>query len=193
MSREGIEGFTKYLIENQEYQNKVRSFGGDIEKLMNSAREMGYDVSAEEFREYQDKARQILRGRINKKMSDASISPGAKEFYNFIKMAESDIEIAKRVAELGYRTPEELIAYGKEKGFTFTEADMDAVSKDVLEPQNELSEEELEMVAGGSTLLGVALMIAAACAIAGGGVGLGLAAGIAAGAGAVVGITALLG
>ena len=124
MSREGLENFFKFLMENQECQAKVKSFGGggNLEALAAYARELGYDVSPEELREYQDKARQLLKSRLEKaQRSDAPLSPGAREFFALIKLSETDESVAKRLEEFaaGTGTPEELIAYGREKGFDF--------------------------------------------------------------------------
>ena len=152
MERNGLSGFLKFLSDDKEAQTKVQSFGSDIDAFAAFARENGYDVSPEELREYQDKTQKLLKIRAKKQQTNDSISPGAKEFFGLIKLAENDEDVAKRLAELGSGTPEELIAYGKEKGFTFNKQDMEDVGKSILEPSDELSEEELEMVAGGSTL-----------------------------------------
>ena len=89
---------------------------------------------------------------------DISLSPGAKEFYAFMKLADTNDEMALRLVELANSTPEELIAFGAEKGFAFDKQDMLAVGKDILEPSDELSEEELELVAGGLVDIGLALV-----------------------------------
>ena len=180
MSREGLEKFFKLLAENPEHQAKVKSFGGggNLDALGAYARDLGYDVSPEELREYQDKARQLLKSRLEKaQRSDAPLSPGAREFFALIKLSETDESVAERLAELGAGTPEALIAYGREKGFIFDEQDMQAIGKDILEPSDELSDEELELAAGGTTLvllgfLAVGLVAAgglAAVAVVGGG------------------------
>ena len=160
MSREGMEKFFKLLAENQELQDKVKSLGGDLDALTAYAREQGYDFAPEELREYQDKARRLLKSRLQKKLTqpDVSLSPGAREFYALIKMAETDEEVAKRLAELASGTPEELIAYGGEKGFVFDRQDMLAVGNDILEPSDELSDDELELAAGGLVDIGLALV-----------------------------------
>jgi predicted ribosomally synthesized peptide with nif11-like leader len=160
MSREGLESFFRFLVETPECQGKVKSFGGDADALTAYARELGYEFSPEELREHQDKARRLLESRMQKSQRpDASSSPGAREFYKLIKLAETDENVAKRLAELGTGTPEELIAYGKEKGFAFNEQDMQAVGKDILEPSDELSDEELEMAAGGAIFVFIVLGI----------------------------------
>jgi len=153
MSREGMERFSEFMANNQECQEKVKSFGGDLDALAAYAAELGYDISAAELQEYQDKALQSIKGRIQKiQQSEASLSPGVKDFYKLIELSDKNEEVAKRLAELGTGTPEELIAYGKEKGFIFDKQDMKSVANEIIEPKDELSEEELEQVAGGVVL-----------------------------------------
>ena len=159
MSREGMESFFKFLAENQEHQDKVKSIGGDLDALAAYARELGYDISPEELRESKDKAMKLFKSRLQKaQRPDVPLSPGAQAFYAFIKLAETDEETAKRLAELASGTAEELIAYGKEKGFVFDRQDMLAIGNDILEPSDELSDEELELAAGGLVDIGLALV-----------------------------------
>ena len=160
MSSEGMEKFFKFLAENPEHQPKVQSFGsggGDMDALAAYARELGYEVSPEELREYQENALRVLKGRLQKaKRPDAPLSPGAREFFALMKLAETDESVAKRLAELAadsQKTPVELIAYGREKGFIFNELDMQNVGDNILEPSDELSDDELEQAAGGTTVL----------------------------------------
>ena len=167
MSRESLEKFFQLITENKECKTKAESFGGDADALSVYAQELGYDVSAVELREYQEKAQQLIKSRIQKlQESKAALSPGAAAFSNLIELSERDEEVAKRINELGSGTKEELIAYGKEKGFIFTEEDMRSVANEIMEPKNELSEDELERVAGGAVILfvGAAVIFAAAVA-----------------------------
>ena len=158
MSINDLDRFFGSLMGNLEMQAKVKSFGSDIDALAAYARESGYDVSAEELREYREKAAQLLKSKM-KKQSDDAVSTGIKEFFGLIKLAEDDKDVAKRLAELGSGTPEELIAYGKEMGFIFTEQDIEGAGKSILETSDELSDEELERVAGG-TVAGALLFLA---------------------------------
>ena len=159
MGRENLEKFFSLLAGSREHQDKVRGFGGDIDALAAYARELGCDVSAEEVREYRESSLKLLKGRLVKPQKpQAPLSRGVQEFYALIKLAETDEEIAKRLEELSTGTPEELIAYGVEKGFVFDRQDIQAVGKDILEPSDELSDEELELVAGG-TSVGAAVVL----------------------------------
>ena len=166
-----MEKFFKFLAENPEHQAKVQSFGGDVDALAVYVREQGYEISPEELKEYRDKALRALKDRMQKlQHPGASLSPGARAFLEFIKLAETDEKVAGRLAELGADSqgnPGEIIAYGKEKGFAFNEEDMKAAGESILNLSDELSEEELKMVAGGDPVL-ILGFVALAVAVAGG-------------------------
>jgi len=86
----------------------------------------------------------------------------------FSKLAETDAEVEKRITEAS-KSPQELIAYGKEKGFTFDTDDMKEVAIKLMEQEEELSDDELEAVAGGLTVaIAFALGIVAAIVVTGG-------------------------
>ena len=155
MSSEHLEQFFKLLAANPEQQAKVKEIGGDVDALSAFARESGYDISPEEVREYQDNAREFFKARAQEKLARTISlqSPGAQAFYELMKLGENDKSVAERLGELGAGEPGELIAYGKEKGFEFSEQDIKAAGEYILEPSNELSEEELELAAGGTTVL----------------------------------------
>ena len=117
MSREGMEQFFKFLAENPEHQDKIKSIGGDVDALAAYARERGYDFSAEELREQRDKARRIIKDRVHKmRQPDTSLSPGAQEFGKLVKLGDTDEEVGKRLSGFTLGSADELIAYGKEKG-----------------------------------------------------------------------------
>ena len=94
---------------------------------------------------------------------DASLSHGAKEFHKLMKLAETDKEVSKRLVALSAGTPAEIVVYGKEKGFTFTEQDMLEFGKGLVHTTGELSDEELQMAAGGCVFvaMGVVRMVTA--------------------------------
>ncbi|MCL2048814.1 MAG: Nif11-like leader peptide family RiPP precursor [Defluviitaleaceae bacterium] len=189
----GLEGFFKLLAENREHQEHVQRLGGDIDALVDYASKLGYDVSMEELQKYKDKAQELLKAKVRKKLAkpDVALSPGAEAFYALIKLAETDEEVDKRMTELAAANPEELIAYGKEKGFVFDAQDMQAIAASILEPTDELSDEELEMAAGGIVdLIALAVFVGIGLGVAAAG-GVGVAAGVGAVAGFVLGFTAL--
>ena len=191
MNNKGLEQFFNKMAEDPAIQTHVKSISGDMDALAAYAVALGYDVSAEDVRTYTDKAMKILTAKLQVKAVSpaAAESPGAQAFFSLTKLADSDESIAKRLEELSVGTAEELIAYGAEQGFTFSKQDLLAIGENILEPSDELSDEELELAAGGTSLLCAAtvLAFASAAALAGGAV---IGAGV---TGAVVGFVALLG
>ena len=143
-----------------------------MDALVAYAAESGFEVCAQELREFRENSRKFLEARMKKaERKKAQLTPGAKALYEMMALSETDSEVRERLEALGADvTCEELIAYGREKGFIFDEQDLDAVGNDILEPSDELSEEELELVAGGTTL--VVAFIVAGFIVAGVGIGL---------------------
>ena len=157
MEKKGVEQFFQLLAESPEHHARARSFGGDMDALSTYVQEMGYDVSSEELKEYQDKAWEMVKAKAQKKLektqAPANLSQGVRDFYALLKLGESDTSVGERLAELAADAPEALAAYGKEKGFIFDEKDIQAAGENILEPSDELSDDELEMAAGGTTVL----------------------------------------
>ena len=60
MSREALDKFLNLITANLEQQEKAKSLDGDADALSAYAGELGCDISPQEFREYQDKARELL-------------------------------------------------------------------------------------------------------------------------------------
>ena len=119
---------------------------------------------------------------------------GMKNLIQLMKCSEEDETVKNRLNELVAGDPSAVIAYGKELGYDFTEKDLDQLGKALLEQEEELSDEELEQVAGGIVdlvslgLVGAGLVGVAGLAV-GTGVavgGLGVVAGVGLGAGGLV-------
>ncbi len=90
------------------------------------------------------------------------------------KIAENE-EIKNRAKEIGL-DPKGIIAYGKELGLKFDEEDMKTLSAEAGLTEEELSEEELEKIAGGIatvTLAGGAIIVGGlGSVLAAGGIGI---------------------
>ena len=154
MNNKGFDKFLQLLMEDNDAQEKMKSIGSDMDALADWGKKLGYDVTAEQLRGYQEKSLAELRRRMGgSRRQEAPLSGGAREFYALLDLAETDSEVNRRMEELSDSSPEQLIAYGKEKGFTFDAEDIKAVGRDILESSEELSEEELELVSGGTTVL----------------------------------------
>jgi predicted ribosomally synthesized peptide with nif11-like leader len=68
----------------------------------------------------------------------------------FSKLCAEDEDVRARAKEIGINNPEKLIAYaGKELGLDFNHDDMTALANESGTSLDELSEEDLEKVAGG--------------------------------------------
>ena len=153
MANENLQQFLKFLSESKERQDKIKTIGGDMDALAAYAAESGFDITAHELREYREKTLRLLEAKVKKADEQkAALSPGTQAIYALMELAETDSEVAKELEALGPDvTRAQLIAYGKEKGFVFGEQDLDDVGKDALDQSEELSDEELELVAGGTT------------------------------------------
>jgi len=151
---ESLERFILFLAEDKERQDKVKAFAGDMDALSAYAKEFGFYLSPETLWEYREQSLELLESRMKQaRQVRASQRPGVRDFYALLALAETDEEAARRLCSLTEGTLPELIAYGKEKGFIFDEQDLEAVGKDILEPSDELSEEELEIISGGTTVV----------------------------------------
>jgi len=137
------------LLKNPDCLAKAKELGDDMTALAAYACELGYEVTAEDLFAFGGKTRQILEAKWKElDANKESLTGGAKQFMEFSKLADSNPEVAKRVTELS-GNPQELIAYGKEKGFIFDAKDMEEVAKKLMEQDEELSDDELESAAGG--------------------------------------------
>ena len=155
--KETVSQFINFLMENPEAQAKAQELGTDMDALATYAREQGFDVSAEELGAYQAGARDMQKAHAQAKMQKADtfrdLSPGTQAFHALIKRGEEDDVVAARLAELATAPPEDLIAYGRELGYDFKEQDMQTFGQAILESSDELTDEELELAAGGTTVL----------------------------------------
>jgi len=162
MNEKKLQEFSNHLAKNPQCLEKAKEFEGDMTALAAYARELGYEVTAEELTAFRSKQRKALETKLKElDAGKASMSFGAKQFMEFSKLADTDEEVAMRITEAS-KSPQELIAYGKEKGFVFDTKDMKEVAKKLMEQEEELSDEELEAVAGGTTATFVVLGILAA-------------------------------
>ena len=188
---ENMQKFLNFLAEDKERQDKANSFKGDFDALSAYARESGFEISAQDLLELKESSNKLLEARLQRVQQPVlPQSPGVKAFFDLSRLAETDESIAKRLEEIGTDATDELIAYGAEKGFIFTAQDLADIGKEILAPSEELSDEELELVAGGTSLLVALAFFAASVGVAvavGAGVGVGF--GAAAG-GAAVGVLA---
>ncbi|MCL6611576.1 MAG: Nif11-like leader peptide family RiPP precursor [Peptococcaceae bacterium] len=196
MSIESLNKFLQMLAENEEAANKVKEIGlENAEEIIAYARKLGYDFNRQEFDELRNRVIDINKARIKKNLEKAAAQvkeqrTGMQNLNRFVKLVEENKDIANKVQEIGFDDPKAIIAYAGELGFEFDEQDLEEFGSQILEQSDELTEEELEQVAGGGVLALVVLGLYAAGAAAVG-VGVGTAVG-AAMAGVAVGVTSLV-
>jgi len=167
--------FSEYLAKNKECLEKVKELGSDYAALAEYASELGYDLSPDEIKYFLAGKQQEIEATWSNLGSEQTLSDGAKQFMAFSKLADTDAKIAEQIAELS-GCPQELIAYGKEKGFNFDENDIKEVAKKLMEREEEISDTELETVVGGTLIVGLALLGTVALVSAGVGAAVGTAA-----------------
>ncbi|BAF60534.1 hypothetical protein PTH_2353 [Pelotomaculum thermopropionicum SI] len=193
MSVEDLNRFMQFLAENEEAANKVKEVGVEnLEAIAAYARELGYEFDRRELEEVMNKVTELYGARIKKNLEKAAAAadkeqrPGMRNLHRFVQLVGENAEIAKKVQEIGFSDPGAIIAYAREHGFEFDEQDLEEFGSQMLEQSDELSEEELEQVAGGvwpGVVLGVAAAGVAGAVLAG-------VAGVVVGVGLGVGIDA---
>jgi len=94
---------------------------------------------------------EILKNKIGVLQSNDSLSLGAQNLVKLLSLSDTDEDVAKRLNELSTTSKAEFINYGKEKGLDFTEEDMNVISNELFGASDELTDADLEDVAGGIT------------------------------------------
>jgi len=168
MGVEDLNRFMQFLAENQEAANKVKEVGVEnLEAIAAYARELGYEFDRQELEEVMNKVTELYGTRIKKNLEKAIAAgdkeqrPGMRNLHRFVQLVGENAEIAKKMQEIGFSDPGAIIAYAREHGFEFDERDLEEFGSQMLEQSDELSEEELEQVAGGvwpGILAGAALV-----------------------------------
>ena len=183
----------QFIAENEEAANKVKEIGVEnLEAIAAYGRELGYEFERRELEELRNKVTELNRARIKKNLEKAAAAAkkeqraGMQNLNRFVQLVGENAEIAQKVQEIGFSDPGAIIACARELGFAFDERDLEDFGSQMLEQSDELSEEELEQVAGGvwpGVVLGVAAAGVAGAVLAG-------VAGVVVGVGLGVGIDA---
>lgn len=83
-----------------------------------------------------------------------------EDLKKFGKMCEEDSNVRAKAKEIGIDNVDGQIAYAKELGLVFTKQDMETLAKEVgITGKDELSEEDLEKVAGGVVTVTVGALV----------------------------------
>ena len=207
MSKDNLQRFIECIAQNKVAAAKVQECAAQgPAAVIAYAAELGYAIDEHDLQELDRQAAEALSKQFKKRgqelLSDieSEQSEGMKNLKRFIKLSEENAEVKSKLNELGFSDPSAIINYGKELGYEFTEQDLEQLGNSLLEQSEELSDEELEQVAGGFIdLVTFAACIAAGVVFAVGAVGVGVVGAAVAGAGvvavgaAVAGATMLVG
>ncbi|MCL6611575.1 MAG: Nif11-like leader peptide family RiPP precursor [Peptococcaceae bacterium] len=194
MSAEDLKRFLQFLAENEEAAGKVKGMGVDnLDAIVAYGKELGYEFDRQELEELRSKVVELYKARAKKNLekvvaaAEKEQRPGMQNLHRFVQLVGENAEIAQKVQEISFNDPKAIVAYAGELGFEFDERDLEEFGSKMLEKADELSEEELDQVAGGA-VPAILTVAAAGAVVAGvGAAGLaGLALGVAAGVGAVV-------
>ena len=72
-----------------------------------------------------------------------------QDLQTLMKMVEDDSAVAEKVEAIGHDNIDGLIAYARELGLSLDASDFTAMKESLLRQGQEISEEDLESVAGG--------------------------------------------
>ena len=165
MSKKSLPEFLQFLSQNNEALEKVKSLDSNTRAIAAYAMEQGYEFAEHELTGFQNKSLALLKKSIRRKLDDQEKEvdrPGVKQLKELLKLGETNQDVAKQLEEIGSLDTQALIDYGREKGFMFDHNDMNAFAKEIVEQSDELSDEELEMAAGGTAIVsGVLLLVGA--------------------------------
>ncbi|MCL6611574.1 MAG: Nif11-like leader peptide family natural product precursor [Peptococcaceae bacterium] len=193
MSAEDLKRFMQFLAENEEAAGKVKEIGVDnLDAIVAYGKELGYEFDRQELEELRSKVAELYKARIKKNLEKAAAQvkeqrPGMQNLNRFVQLVGENAEIAQKVQEISFDDPKGIIAYAGELGFEFDERDLEEFGNRMLEQSDELSEEELEQVAGGAAPV-IAVFLASAAVV-----GVSAVAVVGGVAGAAVGMAALVG
>ncbi len=167
MSKESMQHFLDMMAKNPEVAEKVKEVAQKgPQAFLDYAEELGYAIEEEDLKELGEKVAEALKVQIKKRteklLSDLEKeqSPqdeGMKNLIQFMKDSEEDEAVKTKLNELVAKDPSAVIDYARERGYDFSEKDLDRLGKALLEQKEELSEEDLDQVAGGGPSVAVAI------------------------------------
>ncbi|HUM59485.1 MAG TPA: Nif11-like leader peptide family RiPP precursor [Bacillota bacterium] len=155
MSIEELNRFLQMVATNEELAEKMKEIGENDDAIVAYGKELGYDFDRQDIEELRKKVIDLHKVRIKKNLekavaaADKEQRPGMRNLHRFVQLVGENKEIAEKVQEISFDDPKAIIAYARDLGFEFDEKDLEEFGGNMLERSDELSEEELEMVAGG--------------------------------------------
>ena len=148
MSVEAAKEFFTKMAGDEELAEKIKAAGTDVDELIRLGREKGLEFTAEDLKAVHDETGKLV----------------GEGLQVFLEKVSTDKKLARKVEEAGTDV-DEIIRLGKENGCEFTADKLMALQNLTVKSDVELSDEELEKVAGGFVTLGVALVATIAAAI----------------------------
>ena len=171
MGKKTFEMFLNMLSADGAAFARAKVCAEDIDALVAYGKELGYDFGR---RDVEDARRQIddlftnITGRkLDELKAAPDISPGVRAVAGFARAIQSNRTIAAKISGFGFDDPEAIIALGNRLGFIFDKQDLAAFADHLLPATAELSDEELELAAGGLDRFSVLAAYYSAAAYAG--------------------------
>ena len=132
MSKEDVKKFAALVGEDPELAAKVKAAGTDVNEVIRLGREKGLAFTAEDMKTVHDETRNLI----------------GEGLQIFMEKVSGDEKLARKLEESGTDV-DEIIRLGKENNCEFTADNLMALQNLTVKSDVELSDEELEKVAGG--------------------------------------------
>ena len=159
MSVEAAKEFLTKIAGDEELAEKVKAAGTDVDEVIRLGREKGLEFTTEDLKTVHDETGKLV----------------GEGLQLFLEKVSKDEDLARKLEEAGTDV-NEIISLGKENGCEFTADNLMALQNLTVKSDVELSDKELEKVAGGFVTAVAAVcagIIAGGALLLGAGVGLG--------------------
>ena len=132
MSVKAVKEFFTKIAGDEGLAEKVKAAGTDVDEVIRLGREKGLEFTAEDMKAIHDETESLV----------------GEGLQAFLEKVSANRELAQKVEEAGTDL-NEIIRLGKENGCEFTADNLIAFQNLTVKSDVELSDEELEKVAGG--------------------------------------------
>ena len=158
MSVEAVKEFFLKIAGDEELAEKVKAAGTDVNEVIRLGREKGLEFTVEDMKTVHDETGNLI----------------GEGLQALLEKVSTDEELARKLEEAGTDV-NEIIRLGKENGCEFTADNLMALQNLTVKSDVELSDEELEKVAGGFVTAFVGGLMVGVAVAAGAGVAVGYA------------------
>jgi len=132
MSTEAAKNFIAIVASDEALALKVREAGTNVDEIIKLGKENGLEFTAGDMKAAHDETKDLL----------------GEELLTFLGKVSTDDDLTGKLAAAGTDV-DEVIRLGKENGCEFTVDNLMALQRMTVKSDAELSDEELENVAGG--------------------------------------------